>query len=268
MIITADHGAYIQSLKRDSLEIDFQDKGEVQMKISKVARLANPWRNSVTAKSVEPKSLESLKMKMFLAREKFNRNKKLKKIKDLNLKPHEIRGLLSQRSNPERFLFDEKIRVPLFMIGHKVNQKKTISQQIRLIDVFPTICDMIGITGERNVDGISVYPLLQGKKIEDVAAYIESTPAIQIKTDDVIGIRTNRYKYFRSRYDPKKHIHFYDLKNDPYEDENLADKSKETCAKMEGILKNIINGFSLEKVCYEDNNDKKVENVLKKLGYV
>jgi phosphosulfolactate synthase (CoM biosynthesis protein A) len=37
---------------------------------------------------------------------------------------------------------------------------------------------------------------------------------------------------------------------------------------MEGILKNIINGFSLEKVCYEDNNDKKVENVLKKLGYV
>ena len=268
VIITADHGAYIQSLKRDSLEIDFQDKGEMQMKISKVARLANPWRNSVTAKSVKPKSLESLKMKMFLAREKFNRNKKLKKIKDLNLKPHEIRGLLSQRSNPERFLFDEKIRVPLFMIGHKVNQKKTISQHIRLIDVFPTICDMIGITGERNVDGISVYPLLQDKKIEDVAAYIESTPAIQIKTDDVIGIRTNRYKYFRSRYDPKKHIHFYDLKNDPYEDENLADKSKETCAKMEGILKNIINGFSLEKVCYEDNNDKKVENVLKKLGYV
>ncbi len=238
------------------------------MKISKVARLANPWRNSVTAKSVEPKSLESLKMKMFLAREKFNRNKKLKKIKDLNLKPHEIRGLLSQRSNPERFLFDEKIRVPLFMIGHKVNQKKTISQQIRLIDVFPTICDMIGITGERNVDGISVYPLLQGKKIEDVAAYIESSPAIQIKTDDVIGIRTNRYKYFRNRYDSSKDIHLYDLKNDPYEDENLADKSKETCAKMEGILKNIINGFSLEKVCYEDNNDKKVENVLKKLGYV
>jgi len=268
VIITGDHGAYIQSLKNDSLDIDFQDKGEMQMKISKVARLANPWRNSVTAEPVAPKSLESLKMKMFLAREKFNRNKKLKKIKGLNLKPHEIRGLLSQRSNPERFLFDEKIRVPLFMIGHKVNQKKTISQQIRLIDVFPTICDMIGIPGERNVDGISVYPLLQGKKIEDVAAYIESTPAIQIKTDDVIGIRTNRYKYFRSRYDPKKHIHFYDLKNDPYEDENLADKSKETCAKMEGILKNIINGFSLEKVCYEDNNDKKVENVLKKLGYV
>ena len=255
VIITADHGAYIQSLKHDSLEIDFQDKGEMQMKILKVAKKA-------------PKSLEPLKRKMFLAREKYNRNKKLKKIQGLNLKPHEIRGLLSQRSNPERFLFDEKIRVPLFMIGHKVNQKKTISQQIRLIDVFPTICEMIGITGERNVDGISVYPLLQDKKIEDVAAYIESSPAIQIKTDDVIGIRTNRYKYFRSRYDPRKHVHFYDLKNDPYEDENLADKSKETCAKMEGILKNIINGFSLEKVCYEDNNDKKVENVLKKLGYV
>ena len=255
VVITGDHGSYIQSLNKESLNIDFQDKARLQMKVLKIS---NKF----------PKFLEPLKLNLFLARENMSRKRKERKIKDLNLKPHEIRGLLSQRSDLKRFLFDEKIRVPLFMIGPNVDQGITISQQVRLIDVFPTICDMIGIPGERNVDGISVYPLLQGKKIEDVAAYIESTPAIQIKTDDVIGIRTNRYKYFRSRYDPKKHIHFYDLKNDPYEDENLADKSKETCAKMEGILKNIINGFSLEKVCYEDNNDKKVENVLKKLGYV
>ena len=255
VVITGDHGSYIKSLKNKSLEIDFQDNPNLQNNIAKVSRRF-------------PKFAEPLKLKLFLMRERVNQKRKRNKIQKLNLKPHETRGLLDQRGNTDRFLFDEKIRVPLFMIGHKVNQKKTISQQIRLIDVFPTICDMIGITGERNVDGISVYPLLQGKKIEDVAAYIESSPAIQIKTDDVIGIRTNRYKYFRNRYDSSKDIHLYDLKNDPYEDENLADKSKETCAKMEGILKNIINGFSLEKVCYEDNNDKKVENVLKKLGYV
>ena len=255
VIITGDHGAYIQSLKTDSLNIDFQDKAKMQMKVSKVSRKV-------------PKSLESIKLKMFLARENFNRNKKLKKIKDLNLKPHEIRGLLSQRSNLDRFLFDEKIRVPLFMIGYKVNKGKSISQQIRLIDVFPTICDMIGISEEGNVDGISMYPLLQDKKVENVVAYIESSPAIQIKTNDVIGIRTSRYKYFRSRYDADNNIHLYDLKNDPYEDENIADKSEEICIEMEKTLKKIIDGFSLEKVCYEEDNDKKVENVLKKLGYV
>ena len=276
VVITGDHGSYIQSLKNDSLDIDFQDKGEMQMKISKVARLANPWRNSVTAKSVEPKSLESLKMKMFLAREKFNRNKKLKKIKDLNLKPHEIRGLLSQRSNPERFLFDEKIRVPLFMIGSKINQCISISKQVRLIDVFPTICEIVGIPKwEEKVDGISLYPLLENKKMDDLIAYIESTPGVVIETNNVVGIRTDKYKYFRNRYDSDLDIHLFDLENDPFEDDNIAKESKEIVESMECKLQEITNGYSLDDVSYDDETNKQettevtnVKQIFKDMGYV
>ena len=264
VVIIGDHGSYIQALSKESLNVDFQDKGELQMKVLKIS---NKF----------PKFLEPLKLNLFLARENINRKRKEKKIKDLNLKSHEIRGLLHQRSNLERFLFDEKVRVPLFMIGPKADHGMTISQQVRLIDVFPTICEIIGIPDkDEKIDGVSLYPLLENKKMGTLIAYMESSPAILIQPIIVIGIRTDKYKYFRNRYDSSKNVHLYDLENDPYEDNNIADGDKKIVTEMEDILKKIINGFSLEKGCRLENVDddlgteetSMVEKELKKMGYV
>ncbi len=263
VVITGDHGSYIQSLNKESLNFDFQDKADLQMKIGKIS---NKF----------PEFLEPLKLYLFLTRENISRKRKEKKIKDLNLKPHEIRGLLHQRSDLERLLFDEKIRVPLFMIGPKVDQGMTISQQVRLIDVFPTICEIIGIPDkDEKIDGVSLYPLLENRKMGDLIAYMESTPAIIIKPVIVIGIRTDKYKYFRNRYDSSKNVHLYDLENDPYEDNNIADKDKKVVEAMEDILKSMLNGFSLEKGCRLEHVDENlgtketnmVEKELKKMGY-
>ena len=263
VVITGDHGSYIQSLNKESLNIDFQDRGNLQMKIGEISNRF-------------PKFLEPLKLSLFLTRENISRKRKEKKIKDLNLKPHEIRGLLHQRSDLERLLFDEKIRVPLFMIGPKVDQGMTISQQVRLIDIFPTICEIVGIPDkDEKIDGISLYPLLENRKIGNLVAYMESSPAIVIKVVIVIGIRTDKYKYFRNRYDSSKNVHLYDLENDPYEDNNIADKDKKVVEAMEDILKSMLNGFSLEKGCrleYVDENlgtkeTNMVEKELKKMGY-
>jgi len=263
VVITGDHGSYIQSLNKESLNIDFQDRGDLQMKIGGISNRF-------------PKFLEPLKLYLFLTRENISRKRKEKKIKDLNLKSHEVRGLLHQRSDPERLLFDEKIRVPLFMIGPKVDQGMTISQQVRLIDIFPTICEIVGIPDkDEKIDGVSLYPLLENRKIGNLVAYMESTPAIIIKPVIVIGIRTDKYKYFRNRYDSSKNVHLYDLENDPYEDNNIADRDKKIVEEMEDTLKKIINGFSLEKGCrLEDVDDdlgteeiNMVEKELKKMGY-
>ena len=262
-MIIGDHGSYIQSLKNKSLEIDFQDNANLQMNFLKIPRKM-------------PKFVEPLKLKLFLMRERASKKRKLNKIKKLDLKPHEIRGLLHQRGNTDRFLFDEKIRVPLFMIGSKINQGMTISKQIRLIDVFPTICEVVGIPKwEEKVDGVSIYPLLENKKMNDLTAYIESTPGVVIETNNVIGIRTDEYKYFRNRYDSDLDIHLFDLVNDPFEDNNIAEKSKDIVQMMEKNLKEIIDGFSLEDVCYGDDEMNKqeteeVENVkeiFKAMGY-
>ena len=263
VVITGDHGSYIQSLKNKSLEIDFQDNPNLQNNIAKVSRKI-------------PKFAEPLKLKLFLMRERVNQKRKRNKIQKLNLKPHETRGLLDQRGNTDRFLFDEKIRVPLFMIGSKINQCISISKQVRLIDVFPTICEIVGIPKwEEKVDGISLYPLLENKKMDDLIAYIESTPGVVIETNNVIGIRTDKYKYFRNRNDANLDIHLFDLENDPFEDDNIAKESKEIVESMECKLQEITNGYSLDDVSYDDETNKQettevtnVKQIFKDMGYV
>ena len=263
VVITGDHGSYIQSLKNKSLEIDFQDNANLQNNIAKVSRRF-------------PKFAEPLKLKLFLMRERANQKRKRNKIQKLNLKPHETRGLLDQRGNTDRFLFDEKIRVPLFMIGSKINQCISISKQVRLIDVFPTICEIVGIPKwEEKVDGISLYPLLENKKMDDLIAYIESTPGVVIETNNVIGIRTDKYKYFRNRNDANLDIHLFDLENDPFEDDNIAKESKEIVESMECKLQEITNGYSLDDVGYDDETNKQettevtnVKQIFKDMGYV
>ena len=263
VVITGDHGSYIQSLKNKSLEIDFQDNPNLQNNIAKVSRRF-------------PKFAEPLKLKLFLMRERANQKRKRNKIQKLNLKPHETRGLLDQRGNTDRFLFDEKIRVPLFMIGSKINQCISISKQVRLIDVFPTICEIVGIPKwEEKVDGISLYPLLENKKMDDLIAYIESTPGVVIETNNVIGIRTDKYKYFRNRNDANLDIHLFDLENDPFEDDNIAKESKEIVESMECKLQEITNGYSLDDVGYDDETNKQettevtnVKQIFKDMGYV
>ena len=263
VVITGDHGSYIQSLKNKSLEIDFQDNANLQTNIAKVSRRL-------------PKFAEPLKLTLFLMRERANQKRKRNKIQKLNLKPHETRGLLDQRGNTDRFLFDEKIRVPLFMIGSKINQCISISKQVRLIDVFPTICEIVGIPKwEEKVDGISLYPLLENKKMDDLIAYIESTPGVVIETNNVIGIRTDKYKYFRNRNDANLDIHLFDLENDPFEDDNIAKESKEIVESMECKLQEITNGYSLDDVSYDDETNKQettevtnVKQIFKDMGYI
>jgi len=258
VVLTADHGAFFQSVERNGKKLNFETKGDIQNISLKIS-------NKI------PNSLHSVKTKLFVNLEKLKKKKRINDIKNLNLKPHELRGLLHQRSNPDKFLFDDLVHVPLLFFGCGITSTKNISQQVRLLDVFPTICEMLKLPNLKNIDGKSFYPLMNGKTTEENPAYLESTPLVQIKTNDVIGIRTSKFKYFRDRYDKNKRKHLFDLKNDIHENVNLLDDSK-TINDMEKILKEITNGFEFlldGQTIKESNKDtEKIENVLKKLGYV
>ena len=103
----------------------------------------------------------------------------------------------------------------------------------------------------------------------ELPAYMESTPLIQRKSNDVIGIRTSNYKYFRDSDDPKKRIHLYDLKNDLFEEKNIAESNVKVVSEMENILQTLIN----EKITkpdeeFSEEEAKMIEDELQKLGYI
>jgi len=254
IIITGDHGIYIQTVKINNKTINFEPNAKKQLLITKMG-------NKI------PKFLNPLKKKIFTQIENSSTETRIKTIESLDLKPHQKRALMWQRGDVDKFLYDENIHVPLLILGLKIPKNKIIKNQVRHVDIFPTIADIIGITPDFQTDGISLMPLIKGENVEEIPAYIESTPLVQKTTNDVIGIRTSKFKYFRDNNDSKKRIYLFNLEDDPLEEKNIADKMPKIVLDMEKILLQILENKNESEPEFDEEETKAIEEELKKLGY-
>jgi len=257
VVVTADHGTYVKSIIKNGKKINMEVDAELQLKTMSLG-------NKI------PKFLQPLKNQGFFILENIRKRKKFSKIKNLDLKPHEKRALLTQRGDLEHSIFDDHVHVPLLFVGYNIPKNKIINHLVRSIDIFPTLSAFVDLSQTiDDIDGRSIIPLINGQILDELPAYLESTPLVDIKTRDVIGIRTSQYKYFRDKENPKNRISLYDIKNDPSEDDNIANSSPQIVKKMEIILQEILNytsNNSSEEI--NDEESKRIEDELKKLGYI
>ena len=255
LVLTADHGKYIKTLTTDKVH-NFESNPQIQRALSKIG-------------SNIPKILNPLKDKVFFSMESMSQKKKMNMIEKLHLNEHEKISLLSGRANIDHYLYDDKVRIPLLFAGYSITKNKIISQQTRSIDIFPTISEITGVVlQDDHIDGQSLKPLIIDKLLEEKPAYIESNPLVMVDSNDVIGIRTSFYKYFRDVDDSRKRIHLYDLKNDSKETKNLANSMPEIVKKMESILQEIRFNWNPSKIESNNEETKLIEDELKKLGYM
>ena len=250
VIFTADHGEYIPFVKHEDKIINLEAS----------ATEKNLWKlgNKV------PQNLYPIKRKLAgLIRTTRNQIKNTK-LDHSSFSEYEKRVLLHQRQGNVPDLYDDLIRVPLIFSGYGITSNSIISRQTSHVDIFPTILDIIGIESQEQVDGKSLLPIINGKKLRDSFVYIESSPGIGKGKDKVIGIRSSNFKYFRDLNNTGRVLHLYDLKNDSLEENNIANKSKSVLKNLEEELLKIRSG-SYEK--YENEISEEVKQVLKELGY-
>ena len=250
VIFTADHGEYIPFVKHE-------DK-IISLEASATEKNLWKWGNKV------PQNLYPIKRKLAgLIRTTRNQIKNTK-LDHSSFSEYEKRVLLHQRQGNVPDLYDDLIRVPLIFSGYGITSNSIISRQTPHVDIFPTILDIIGIESQEQVDGKSLLPIINGKKLRDSFVYIESSPGIGKGKDKVIGIRSSNFKYFRDLSNTGRVLHLYDLKNDSLEENNIANKSKSVLKNLEEELLKIRSG-SYEK--YENEISEEVKQVLKELGY-
>ena len=133
----------------------------------------------------------------------------------------------------------------------------------------PTICYLTDISFDyNNSDGKNLLPLKNEEIFQESPAYIESNPLIDKKSNDVIGIRTSKFKYFRDSESQNERIHLFDLSNDYYEEHNIASTNKTKVLEMENILQDFLNNFNKAKPKNDDLTSDEIENELRKMGYV
>jgi arylsulfatase A-like enzyme len=120
-------------------------------------------------------------------------------------------------------MYEESVRTPLF-VKFPSDYRPTVRSTDTLVsgvDVFPTICDFLGVSAPEGMSGVSLMPLVEGKSIDRERIFIQF---------DGNGARGNfqrcvvqgRHKLIVDLFKDEIFIELYDVLDDPQEMTNLA----------------------------------------------
>jgi uncharacterized sulfatase len=116
-------------------------------------------------------------------------------------------------------LFDESSRVPMVIVapGAKGNGKSS-PRTVELLDLYPTLADLSGLTPPKDLAGASLRPLLDDPaKAWDRAAFTQ----VQRGANPGYAVTTERWRYIEWD-DGKQGVQLYDRETDPHEYVNVA----------------------------------------------
>lgn len=121
------------------------------------------------------------------------------------------------------------MHVPCVLAGPGINKGKS-DALIYLMDLFPTFCDLGGATIPEGVEGKSVAPILSGQQAKVRDLLYTAYRNVQR------SVRDDRWKLMRYPLVDKTQL--FDLKNDPRELNNLAEKPEHAAkvAEMTALL--------------------------------
>lgn len=145
---------------------------------------------------------------------------------------------LSDRGYADKWLMHEvSIRVPLIYFDprmHKDTNPTVLDNMVLNVDLSPTILELAGIKTPALIQGESLLPAINGRKRNYRSSifceHLMNNPGIPNSE----CIRTEKWKFIRYPKHPE-FIELYDLKNDPWEEHNLANvpRYKNTIANFQ-----------------------------------
>jgi arylsulfatase A-like enzyme len=114
----------------------------------------------------------------------------------------------------KRTLWEEGTRTPMIISAPGLTAPGTVcSTPVSLLDIFPTLVDVCGLSARNDLDGLSIAPLLLDPDVP------WDRPAITIWGQDNVSVRSSKWRY--THYcDGTKEL--YDHEKDPNEWVNLA----------------------------------------------
>jgi arylsulfatase A-like enzyme/tetratricopeptide (TPR) repeat protein len=138
------------------------------------------------------------------------------------------------------FIYETMTWVPLLMsCPGLVPPGEVIDAQVRLIDVLPTVLDILGIEPPARAEGVTLLPYVLGReRTPELPAYIESHHLNDLfGWSPLLGVETERWKYIRA---PRPEL--YDLATDPGELENVHADHPGVVADLDGLLVGFLTG--------------------------
>lgn len=159
-------------------------------------------------------------------------------------------------------LNEEVLRIPWIIAGPDVRKGLTIDTHARMVDVAPTVLDLVGLPADREIFGTSLKPLLDGGRVPDAlrelpltaeliyvprsagsnepSPYLLETTAAgsgPYKLIETVKRRYDGHGQNAARFDGELiesyEPQLYDLAKDPQEREDLAASRPDDCRRLE-----------------------------------
>jgi arylsulfatase A-like enzyme/Flp pilus assembly protein TadD len=164
------------------------------------------------------------------------------------------------------FLYDATLRVPLLVkLPQGRYAGKTVVEQVRTIDIMPSVLELAGAAASPAAAGRSVVPLIAGAPARAPdEAYAESFyPYFHFGWSPLRALRTGKYKYVDA---PAPEL--YDLEADPGESKNIAAANRALAWRLRDRLHAAYKLPARPGAAKREAVDASTAERLKSLGYV
>ncbi len=135
------------------------------------------------------------------------------------------------------FVYESVLRVPLIIRTPSIKPRR-VGSVVRLIDVMPTVVDLLGLP-RPPTEGISLTGVMNGGR-QDLDAYAESVYPQKFGWSPLRSLRDGRFKLIDA---PRPEL--YDLEHDPFEERNVYSERPATAAALSQRLSSFESGQPL-----------------------
>lgn len=178
-----------------------------------------------------------------------------------------------------RTLYDEVLRIPMIVrLPDRAYAGTAVEEQVTLVDLMPTILDVAGVQAPSGMQGLSLTPLMAGRRSGRSAIYSAflDKRGFNLQT----ARRTNESKviqhFNRITHPRKAPVELYDLVSDPEEQSDLSESSTTRARGELDIMAGFLEEQWIENRRLDANSggsnrielDDDTMEALKALGYV
>ena len=115
-------------------------------------------------------------------------------------------------------LYQHSVRVPLIFSGPGIPRAEKRQTLCYLLDIYPTLCDLIGLPIPDTVDGVSLLPALLDPSTTARDTLLLAYRGVQRAVLD------RQHKLIEYVVDGQRTTQLFDLQADPWELNNLAER--------------------------------------------
>lgn len=155
-------------------------------------------------------------------------------------------GLARHGWRGHRRLYQEQLHVPLIVRVPGMGQGRRVSELVRTVDILPTLLDLLGIEAPADLDGASLWPLIEGRPdpapsrvayADQLNGYDWNARRVQQTSDAdfLYSVNDGRWKLIYRPSHPQL-SELFDLRADPEESRDLA---REQPAEVERLLRDL-----------------------------